>query len=195
MLDQTTLFSLLEDALKYTPVVYNQARYYGTIDTFDNVYEIEYKYTDLPADGLLFFMPSVSAVEGYPCKLKIKKNGAIETYDILVETVEGITRSAERGDILAHRLCFFRTQLRKKAVILCNSPLFHDATYKEITVRDCKIVNSLTVEGETVVTQKEYNKLLERVEKLERKFTYGKEEPAQALEGKEVGSIYIQIGE
>ena len=202
------LFQLLEKSLRYAGIVYSQSLYSTHSNAFDNNFILEYKHQDIPTDSLLFFVPSVSS-NGTGCKLTIRIPYTVQgetsiryrddVYDIIVEKNDGTTRAAKENDIIAFRLCIFRFRKGTKKIILCNSPLYDDASYTSLTVTDCKFLNVPEVhnpesvqEKITLVTSKQFSELQERVAKLEQKFIMGVEDAEEVLADKPAGTVYIK---
>ena len=216
MLNQEELFKLLEKTLKYTTLNYNQSAYTSNSNEFDNNFLLEYKYSEVAEDSLLFFTPTVSSrevTENTPCRLTIKlpttvvRNGVktIEytqkVYSIVVETNDGRTRNAMEGDIIASRMCVFRFRKNQNVAVLCNSPLYNDAKFSNLVVTNCQFLNTPTVlnplTGETIylVTSSDFKKLQEEVSQLKEKIIFGTEDPDTALADKPAGTVYIQVEE
>jgi hypothetical protein len=208
MTDQE-FFNLLEKSLMYTPIVYKQSIFTTSQNNFDNKFRLEYKFSDIQADGLLFFVPSVSSGEGncelivsLPKKLGDSDNNFSyqdETYDIVVEQNDGTTRPATKGDIIAFRMCFFRFRKTQKQAVLCNSPLYNSAIFSQAKIIDCEFVNLPTIKDPlnesltyTLVSSKDLDTIKTRLDKLESRIIFGTEDPEDALADKPTGTIYIQ---
>ena len=129
-------------------------------------------------------------------------NADVRDFKIIQEQNDGITTKAGENSILANRLAIFRFTARShdKAILL-NSPLHHD-----IVLRSLLVTNDVTFRQPPVhlpdketgvnwplVTEEEYNKLLQRVEALEERFIFGQEDPEEALAGKPDGTVYIKV--
>ena len=56
MTEEELLHKLLESSLKYTPIVYQQSSFNVDRNAFGNGYVLEYKFENIPADSLLFFV-------------------------------------------------------------------------------------------------------------------------------------------
>jgi len=210
-MDETRLFNLLEKSLHYTPIVYKQTLYSTNQAQFDNKFVLEFKHTDLPDDSILFFVPSISSNDSADCKLIVripyvegttgKYKYSDTEYDIVVEENDLTMRKAKKGDLLAFRMCMFRFQKSSKRAILCNSPLYDDAIFNTLKVTDCQFINRPTFVDPgtgvtyTLVTTKEFNELIDRVEKLESRIIYGTEDAEEALKDRPSGTIYIKVEE
>lgn len=199
---------LLEKSLKYTPIVYKQSLFDINQENFNNIFTMELKYTDLPDDCLLFFLPSVSSNESGECKLRLRipnKSYTIYSeivYPILVEQNTNVLRAAGLNDIIANRLCIFRFRKTSKQAVLCNSPMLNDAMFSTIKTTNAEFVNKPIIRDQEnpnityeLVTTKEYDELLNRIKKLESKIRFGTEEPEDALKDANTGTIYIQYEE
>lgn len=201
------IIMLLEKSLKYTPIVYKQSLFDINQNNFDNIYTLEYKYTELPDDSLLFFVPSVSSndKENKKCKLRIRvpndtyKRYTEIVYPIIVEQNTDLPRAAGINDIIANRLCIFRFRKSSKQAILINSPLYNDAMFSSIKATNAEFTNKPFVRDNEnpnityeLITTKEYNDLLNRVKSLESKIRFGTEEPEDALKDAPTGTVYIQ---
>ena len=209
MISQEELFSLLLKALAYTPLVYKQSIFTTNQENFDNKFKLEYKFSQLPDDSILLFIPSVSSNDK-PCKLVIsipsKANDddtqyeySEQEYDIVTETNDGTTRAVKKGDIIAFRMCIFRFRKTANQVILCNSPLYDDVIFSNAKITNCEFVNIPKIKDPqnenieyTLITTKEYNGLLQRLSTLESKFLFGTEDPESALADRPAGTIYIK---
>lgn len=213
MTDQE-LLNLFTKALGYAPVVYKQSIYNTDQAEGGRNFVFEYKYTDIPDDSLLFFIPAFSSIEpqdiNHKCKLIIRKpriSGTQYVYDnisldIIVEQNDDVPRPATRGDIIANRMCIFRFRMSTKEAILCNSPLFDNAVISNFQATNAKFLNApVIVDPEdpfktyTVITTKEFNALQNEVNKLKRRIQYGTQSPEEALVGQPEGTIYIQYEE
>lgn len=179
---------------------------YVSPTNFNNVYHIESKYTDIPSDAILFFLPTVSSNDANECKLEIKfpllpstqNRYVTKTYTIVVETNSGATRKCTVGDIIANRMCIFRFKVNSNEVILCNSPLYNDAIVNNLQaneavfnkvpyVKDENNVNNLKL-----VTTAELRALEKRISDLESKIAFGDGDPTVELADKPAGSVYFQ---
>lgn len=210
-MNETQLLNLLEKTLGYEGVVYNQSLYTTDMNAFDNNFIFEYKHTKIPDDSLLFFVPCISSNESGNCKLTIrvpyKQNESDTTYsyknevkNIIVETNNGVTRPAKKNDIIAYRMCIFRFRKGSNNIVLCNSPLYDDALFSSLKVTDCEFTNVPTVKNNenvqekiTLVTSKELQSALARIQALEEKFVFGTADPEEVSASFPSGTIYIQI--
>lgn len=204
----TELLNLVLKALPYTPIVYKQSIYATEQNEFGNNFILEFKYTDIEDDSLLFFLPSVSSNESENCKLTIKiptvkSDGTIQytskVFAIIVEQNDDLPRPASKGDIIANRMCIFRFRKTKNQVILCNSPLYNDAIFSKVKIVNGEFINLpkyLDPENPTIsytlVSTKELSALEQRVYALEERVKFGVEEPEEALKDLPSGTIYIQ---
>lgn len=201
------LLNLILKALPYTPIVYKQSTYATEQNEFGKNFILEFKYTDIEDDSLLFFLPSVSS-NAANCKLTVKmptvkSDNTIEytakEFAIIVEQNDSLPRPATKGDIIANRMCIFRFRKTKDQVVLCNSPLYNDAVFSKVKIVSGEFVNLpkyLDPENPnvsyTLVSTKELIALEKRVHDLEEKFKYGTEEPEEALKDSPSGTIYVQ---
>ena len=202
-MEQNELLSLLEKTLKYVGIVYNQSLYTTNQNASGTEYVLEYKHTDLPEDGLLFFVPAISSTGPSTLKIKIptsKDQYASRDFEILVETNNGLTRKVKRNDIIARRMCIFRFRKGTDQIVLCNSPLYDDALFSSLRVTDCTFVNKPTLVNQentekiiTLATSEDVASLEERIKALEDKIIYGIEDPETVLADKPSGTIYIQV--
>ena len=184
-MENALLLKLLEKSLAYTPIVYKQSSFSTNQEQFDNVYELEIKYTEIPDDCLLFFLPSVSSNESGNCKLKVKiptvSNNVISygvhEYKILVE------------------------QFRKSSdqAILINSPLYNDAIFSNIKVTNAEFLNVPVIIDQqnpniqyTLVTTKELQEIKDDIAMLKGRIIFGTEDPEEALKDSPSGTVYIQ---
>lgn len=207
------ILTLFTKTLGYAPVVYKQSIYNINQEEGGRNFVLEYKYTDLPDDSLLFFVPAFSSLDPVNetnCKLKIripKKVGTSYEYqeralDIIVEQNDAVPRPAKRGDIIANRMCIFRFRLSSNEAILCNSPLYDNAIYSSFQATNAQFLNRpVIVDSEdplktyTLVSTKEFNELVDEVNKLKQRIQYGTKSPEEALAGLPAGTVYIQYEE
>jgi hypothetical protein len=211
-MEMEELFNKLAEALKYTSIVYYQSSYSTNQNNFDNVFVMEYGHTDLPDDGLLFFVPSVSSNDSGACVLKIKipylpAGQSKFTYTekilpIIKETNDGKTFVVGQGDIIANRMCIFRFKKNSKNIILINSPLYNSIKINSLKATDAEFINVPTVYNPEnaaiqikLVTSVELEELKKRVTDLENKIIFGTEDPEAILSDKPTGTIYIQVEE
>ena len=212
MSDEKTI-ELFAKALGYVPIVYKQSIYNIDQEEGGRNFTLEYKYTDIADDSLLFFIPAYSSLEPTDqakCKLIIKIPvvvGGVYEYqtrslDIIVEQNDNVPRPATRGDIIANRMCIFRFRLSSNEAILCNSPLYDNAIYSSFQATNAKFLNRpVVVDPEdpfktyTLVSTQEFNELVEEVNKLKQRIQYGTKSPEEALAGLPSGTIYIQYEE
>lgn len=217
-LKNSVLESLLQ-AINYLPHVYQQVDGGATTDI-----TIKYPFNEVPSDSLLFVLPTrnlvaptnpsikntitillpqVSIVEGQ--RVVTHSQASKVTYEIVSETNEGGIVPIQANQILVNRVAIFRFIKRgtTKAVLM-NSPLQHSVALNELFVSNLAKFRQLPVyspdpedatKDETLVSRSDYNSLLQRVEALESKFLFGKEDPEIALEGKPDGTIYIKVEE
>lgn len=204
------LIAKLEKTLLYTPKVYKQSSLVSQ-ENFDNEFILEYSYSEIQSDALLFFVPSVSSKElNKECVLNIRTPYADSEgktrylnnkYKIYVEQVNASTlQKATKGDILANRLCIFRFNPVSKIAILINSPLYNDVKFSSIEATDAVFLNDPYVVNEKgvkvrLVNEEEFSSLVQRVNNLEQRILFGSEDPNQILKDKPVGTIYIQYEE
>lgn len=213
-MEMQELLNLLSKTLRYTPVVYNQSIYSTNQNNFDNVFTLEYKHTELPDDGLLFFVPSISSNNSGTCVLKIKVpylptgaskysySDANTTYTIVKETNDGKTSNAGEGDIIANRMCIFRFKKNSKNIVLINSPLYNSIKVNSLKATNAEFTNVPTVYNPDnaaieirLVTSVELEALKKRVSELENKIIFGTEDPEVILSDKPTGTVYIQVEE
>ena len=210
-MDTNELIAKLEKTLLYTPKVYKQSSLVSQ-ENFDNKFVLEYSYSEIQSDALLFFVPSVSSKElsNKECILNIRtpyvsNEGTTRyldnEYKIYVEQVNASTlQKATKGDILANRLCIFRFNPVSKIAILINSPLYNDVKFSSIEATDAVFQNDPCVINEKgvkmrLINEEEFSSLIQRVDNLEQKILFGSEDPNQILKDKPVGTIYIQYEE
>ena len=206
-MDNALLLKLLEKSLAYTPIVYKQSSFSTNQEQFNNVYEIEAKYTEIPDDCLLFFLPSVSSNESGSCILKIKvptvsNNTTVyksHEYKILVEQNTNTPRYAQKNDIIANRICIFRFRKSSSQAILINSPLYNDAIFSNIKVTNAEFLNPPIIVDQqnpniqyTLVTIKELQELKNDIAMLKGRIIFGTDDPEEALKDSPSGTIYIQ---
>lgn len=192
--------------------MYKQSIYTTNQENFNNEFRLECKYTEIPNDVLLFFVPSVSSNNNVNslCKLIISVPKKLsesdsdytyidESYDIVVEQNDGTTRPASKGDIIAFRMCIFRFRKTSNQVILCNSPLYNSVVLSNAKITNCEFVNLPTIKDPdnaaltyTLVSSKELAALTNRIESLENKIIFGTEDPEDILSDKPTGTIYIR---
>lgn len=197
--------------LKYSAIIYNQL--HTPYDTWDGNFKIEYLYSEVPRDSLIFMVPKYSSIEGVN-KLTIRylitiidDNGVPRakykdtSYTIYVENSDGKLTPASRGDIVANRLAIFRfLKGDNDTVFLVNSPLINNVSITSLTVTNeatfyspPKVINSKTGDAIPLATNTDVVALANRVSKLEHKFIYGSLDPEEALKDADIGTIYIQV--
>ena len=198
MTEEELLHKLLESSLKYTPIVYQQSSFNVDRNAFGNGYVLEYKFENIPADSLLFFVPIMSC--NGPSTLNVRTPLNNNTYkdnvfEVLVETNDGKMRKAQLGDIIAYRMCIFRFKKGTSKIVLCNSPLYDEAAFSRINVNKAKFdsIPEVGDDGDTLALQSDFNKALDRIDALEKKFKFGTDDPEDALENEPAGTVYIQI--
>jgi len=207
---QEELFNLLEKTLGYAGIIYKQIKT-TTQEEFNNVFYIEYKFTEIPVDSFLFFEPCVSSNSQRNPKLIIKVpylETAISTsysyreeeYNLVIETNDGTTRAATQGDVIAYRMCVVRFKKNSRDAILCNSPLYNDAAFSSIKATNAVFTNVPQIKNNSnitepiyLVTSKQFSELVARVGKLEKLFTFGTADPEEAMVDLPTGSIYIKV--
>lgn len=209
-MEQETLFRLLEKSLKYTGIVYNQTSHITNQQEYANSFTLEYKYEDIPTDGLLFFVPKTSSngdkIESYlNIRTPISNNSYKDNYlKIVKETSTNGYQSIGTGDIIANRLCIFRFRkdyIGNTVAVLVNSSLFNDVSLTNAQITNCEFLNVPTVknyEGTApikIATSKDIVSLIARIEALENKILFGTDEPDEALANKPSGTIYIKVEE
>lgn len=218
------LMSLLKKSLSYTTIVYNQSTYNTNEYEKGFKYIIEYKMETFQEDCLLFVVPVYSSKslisdtedtrkhELYINRPVVnQENGQLEyvskVYEIVVETLEDLTpyRKVTEGDIISNRMCIFRFLRGYDKAVLVNSPLFNNASYTDIMATNAKFLNKPVVattdeQGNVagsvkIATEDEIKALDDRLSAWEEKIIFGTETPEDALEGKPVGTLYIQLEE
>jgi hypothetical protein len=218
------ILALLANNLKYGAYVYTQLSTPATV--WDGDYKIEFLYEQLPDNCLVFMVPKYSSLSTKQTdgtektinanKLTIKylvsteivngvKRGKYtsKSYNIYVESPEGILTLATKGDIIANRLAIFRfIKGDNDSVILVNSPLYNSVSLSTLTVTNKAtfftrpvVVDNATNSEIPLATNTDLRALEERVEKLENKFQYGTKDPEEALLDAEIGTIYIRVEE
>lgn len=221
---EESLLQMISNNLRYGAYVYTQLSTPST--NWQGDFTIEFLYEKLPDNCLVFMVPkysslSTSYTDGTDKvidanKLTIKyligtelingvKHGRYKstTYNIYVESSEGLLTLATKGDIVANRLAIFRfIKGDNDSVILINSPL-----YNSISLSTLSVTNKTTFYTTPVVVDKgsgseiplatnsDLLALTERVKKLENKFQYGTLDPEEALVDAEVGTIYVKVEE
>lgn len=203
------LENLLEEVLPYLPKIYTQSSYTPTMSDSERDFNLIYKFSKLPSDCLIFFVPTQSSVDGtntLVIKVPSSSTGENVTYTsyrftIVTETNDGNTRPAKAGDIIAYRMCTFRfAKGNTNVVILTNSPSYNSLQVSNLVATNAKFLNVPSVGGTPISTEKlvvatELTKCADRIEKLEEKIIYGVTDPEEALASKPNGTIYIQIEE
>lgn len=207
-MEQNLLFSLLEQSLKYTPVVYKQLPYGSSSGT---LYTIEFKSENIPFDGLIFLIPTYSSTGPSTLRLRIPKSVSEsqgvqyenKDFTLVVEANNGTTRQAGVGDIISFRMAIIRFTKSTDAIgyraVLCNSPLYNSATFSSLTATNGEFVNTPVVRDPNDSTRKvplattdQIATLERRVEVLEQMITFGSKDPESVLANKPVGAIYIK---
>lgn len=202
------LENLLKEMLPYLPKIYTQSSYTPAMDDSARDFNLIYKFSKLPSDCLIFFVPTQASIEGTNT-LVIKvptniNNGEVSfvshRFTIVTETNEGNTRPATTGDIIPYRMCIFRfAKGNTNVVILTNSSSYNSLQVSELTASSATFLNVPVVGPnflkEKVVTAKELSQCVKRIENLEEKIIYGSSEPEEVLASKPNGTIYIQIEE
>lgn len=212
-MDTNKLIDLLSKSLNYTPVIYNQSSYKQENNDSKLYFIVEHQFTEIQKDSIFLFVPSKHAINGdnylnirtpYIANDKDTKYSYKDNIlPLYVETNEGFTKKAEAGDIIPFRLCIirFRTNGDQLIAIVCNSPLYNEAIYNKLTVRECsfkehpKLIDPETNEEYRLVSIKELEALEERIEALEKRIIFGTEDPETALSSSDTGTIYIQYEE
>lgn len=209
---QEELLSLLAKTLRYTPIVYNQSIYTTNRENFDNVFSLEYKHTDLPEDGLLFFVPSISSNSSGNCTLRVRipyiQSGdssysySNRDYTIVKETNDGVTAMAGLGDIVANRMCIFRFRKNSSQIVLINSPLYNSANFSKLKATDAEFINVPTIQNLEnpsipirLATNEQISMLEQRIAKLEQRIVFGTGEPEEVLADRPAGTLFIQVEE
>ena len=208
---QEEILALMANNLKYSAITYNQL--HTPHDTWDGDFKIEYLYSEVPRDALIFMVPKYSSIEGenkltirYLVGSFIDANGIKRakykdiSYTIYVENSDGNLTQASRGDIVANRLAIFRfLKGDKDTVFLVNSPLINNVNITTLTVTNeakfytvPKVIDSKTGIETPLATNIDLIALTNRVSKLEHKFIYGYIDPEEALADADIGTIYIQ---
>ncbi len=203
------LENLLEEMLPYLPKIYTQSSYTPTMDDSARDFNLIYKFSKLPSDCLIFFVPTQASIVGTNT-LVIKvptniNNGEVSfvshRFTIVTETNDGNTRAATEGDIIPYRMCIFRfAKGNTNVVILTNSSSYNSLQVSNLkassaTFLNVPVVGSSIITEEKVVTAKELSQCVKRIENLEEKIIYGSSEPEEVLASKPNGTIYIQIEE
>lgn len=203
------LEKLLTDMLPYIPRIYTQASYKPSTDETVRTFELVYKFTVLPSDCLIFFVPTQNSVDGTNT-LTFKIPSALEgdnityqnvTFNIVIETNDGNTRRAGKGDIVAYRLCTFRfAKGNTNNIILTNSPAYNALQISQLTATNAKFLNvpqvgTNSLDSVALATQADLTPLVERINSLEGKILWGVDDPEQVLASKENGTIYVQVEE
>lgn len=201
---------LVSTALTFTPILYYQVSYNGSLvgkQGYD--YKIERKQ-DLPNTGcILYVVPLYSSKDHdntdstKQATLSIKRGAQVKVYPIEVETNTGITRKVKKGDIIGNRMAMFRFKPGLDKAILINSPAFNEVGYSKISATDALFINKPRqyVPGvqeqsyPTLVSSNEFGELTARVKKLEERTIFGTEDAETALEDSDIGTIYIQVEE
>jgi len=202
-----TYEELLEQVLPYLPKVYTQASYIPTTDNNLRKFGLIYKFSHLPSDCLIFFVPTQSSVNGKN-KLVIKvPSSSIDDnvtysereFNIVIETNDGKTREAGLGDIIAYRLCIFRfAKGNTGTIILTNSPTYNSIQVSNMVATNANFLNVPTV-GENSIsriklaTLADLSSILERLTSVEDRIIYGTADPDEALATKPNGTIYVQV--
>jgi hypothetical protein len=198
---------LLLEMLPYFPKVYTQASYTPTTDEHLREFNLIYKFSFLPSDCLIFFVPTQSSIAGRnKLVIKVPTSSLDDTptyqdlkFDIIIETNDGNTRPADVGDIIAYRMCTFRfAKGNTNTVILVNSPSYNSIQISNLTATNAKFLDIPTV-GENSLTSVrlatvgDLSNIIERVDKLKDKISYGTADPEEALATKPNGTIYVQV--
>lgn len=200
---------MLAEMLPYMPRIYTQSSYTPTTNANERVFNLVYKFSYLPSDSLLFFLPTQSSVKGSN-KLVIKvpkadASGQITykdtAFDIVIETNNGSTREATEGDIIAYRLCTFRfAKANTNTVVLTNSPSYNSLKISELSATNALFLNvpqigPNSLEATKIATLADLSELEVKITKLEDKIIFGTKDPEEALAGKPNGTLYVQIEE
>lgn len=202
-----SLESLLEDVLPYLPKIYTQSSYTPTTDATVRDFNLIYKFAKLPSDCLIFFVPSQSSVEGTnTLVIKVPSSSTAEEvtytdyrFTIVIETNDGNTRPATKGDIIAYRMCIFRfAKGNTNTIILTNSPSYNSLQVSNLVASTAKFLEAPVVGQDTLTNVKlvsfaDLAEYVERIEKLEEKIIWGSNDPDVALASKPNGTIYIQV--
>lgn len=215
MSDKTNaLHEGLKKMLNYLPMIYNQQ--VDANKEYDFI--IKYPYDSIPDNALLFVLPLTSSKpkdinNNKYNKLVIKRarvypDGTISyenisEYKILCEGSDGKKRYADKGDIIANRLCMFRfISNNSTEIILCNNPIYNNIGCSELIVTgDSTFSKPPTVpleNGETTLAlNADLQDLVKRVEALENKFKIGTDSADKFFEENELpdGTIYLQVEE
>ena len=200
---------MLTEMLPYMPRIYTQSSYTPTTNSNERVFSLVYKFSVLPSDSLLFFLPTQSSVNGsnkLVIKIpKISSDNSITysdvVFDIVIETNNGSTRVAGEGDILAYRLCTFRfAKANTNTIVLTNSPSYNALKISELSATNALFLNKPKVgpnslESSTIATAADLSTLEEKIDALENKIIFGTKDPEEALAGKPNGTLYVQIEE
>lgn len=204
---------ILAKMLPYMPRIYTQASYIPTTEENERKFGLIYKFSYLPSDALLYFVPTQSSVNGIN-KLIIKipsidnPTGDEENvtyrdiaYDIVIETNNGATRAATEGDIIAYRMCIFRfAKTSTNTIVLTNSPSYNSLKISELAATNALFLNLPKV-GENslsavkLATLADISNLQEQINRLDGKVIYGTKDPEEALAGLPNGTLYVQIEE
>lgn len=202
-----TYDELLNEVLPYLPKVYTQASYIPTTDNNLRKFGLIYKFSKLPSDCLIFFVPTQSSINGKN-KLVIKVPSSItednvtyseHEFTIVIETNDGKTREAGIGDIIAYRLCIFRfPKGNTNTIILTNSPSYNSIQVSNMTATNANFLNIPTV-GENSITRiklatlADLSDIVSRLTAVEERIIYGTADPDEALATKPNGTIYVQV--
>lgn len=211
-METTKLINLLAKSLNYTPIVYKQSSYKTEKEGTVKEFIVEHQFTEIQNDSLFFFIPVTHSINGsnilnirtpYVSGDEPKYRYKDNKLKLYVETNEGTIRALEESDIIPFRMCIirFRKNGDELIAIVCNSPLYNEASYSKLVVTDCSFINMPIVTDPTtqeeyrLVSIKELNELEKRLEVLEKRIIFGTVDPETALTNSDVGTIYIQYEE
>lgn len=202
------LNDLLYEMLPYFPKVYHQASYTPASSEDVRNFNLIYKFTTLPSDSLIYFVPNINSINGtnnliikVPTSYNDEPSYREYSYTIVVETNDGSTRLAQANDLIAFRMCIFRfAKGNNKQVILTNSPAYNSLQITTLNATQANFSNTPTVGENTMTrislaTMNDVSELTARVESLENKIIFGTKEPEEALATSPNGTIYIQVEE
>jgi hypothetical protein len=157
---------------------------------------------------VMMFLASQSSVNNENAQICFLPKG--DFYPLKAISDAGFERDICEGDIVANKVCFIRYNPITENIILINPSMDKEASVTNLTVYNEAKFNVVprvrkeilgingapnSFEYENLISQSSFDSLVTRVNKLERRFIMGIEDPKDALEGAENGTIYLKLGD
>lgn len=183
----------MSQQLSAIPTFHRQSR--RDAEDICSKFNIDEVITKPSLNSILFILPVQNSAEEDNKLLLNYLDGSTEEFELYKETLKGSIEKATSNDLVAERTAIIRIEkiYNKRIAVIINSPLYNEAIFNKAYIDIAEFYKIPTVNGKELITYDSVEDFDDRIKKLENKFIFGNQEPEEALEGKEIGTIYAKI--